>query len=596
MKYSRLLFAITLPIFTLALFMVTLQTKASPAATFTVNSTVDAVDVNPGDGVCETGVGNGTCTLRAAVMEANEMSGDDTITIPPNIYQITILGQEEDANISGDIDITDDLILAGGGAETTIIDGGFIDRVFHITGKNNIEVTFSNITIQNGGVDNGTLIPELHGAGIYNALPSNIVLISDSILINNIAQNDSFGSRGGAIYNAGIIQITNTDILSNTSPGGHGIYNSGTLSVTMGNFGFNNITSGGGPGGTIQNDGSLFITDASFHNNISYTGGSVHNGPSGIASVINTDIYSNSVYLDGGGIFNFGTITVTNSSIYSNTTTSSRGGGIINLSGQTFIINSMIHHNDALNGFGFGGGIFLDQGSIEIRESDILSNNALFGGGIYNEGGELLIIDSTIAQNLATTDGGGILNYGQLEGINLTISQNEALGNGGGIWQGTEPTTSDETATLTNVTLAENSASNGLNIHLIVSPYVSTISIVNTIIASNAPDNCNVPLTATSYSLESGNSCGLSGIGDMTNIEPLLEILTDNGGSTMTHALLVGSPAIDSGDNNNCPLTDQRRVTRPLDGNDDGTAVCDIGAYEAEKPPKMIYLPFITKP
>ena len=77
------------------------------AADFTVNSTVDAVDANPGDGACAT-LG-GLCTLRAAVQETNARPGADTISVPPGTYVLAIPGAGEDVSVTGDLDITDDL-------------------------------------------------------------------------------------------------------------------------------------------------------------------------------------------------------------------------------------------------------------------------------------------------------------------------------------------------------------------------------------------------------------------------------------------------------------------------------------------------------
>ena len=72
--------------------------------------------------------------------------------------------------------------------------------------------------------------------------------------------------------------------------------------------------------------------------------------------------------------------------------------------------------------------------------------------------------------------------------------------------------------------------------------------------------------------------------GDLTNVDPILGPLQDNGGPTLTHALQRGSPAIDAA-GVSCTSTDQRGVLRPKDGDGDGLAFCDIGAFELEEAP-----------
>ncbi len=358
MKYSKLALATIVPVALLFLFMAALQTKASPSATFIVNSTVDAVDVNPGDGVCETAV-PGQCTLRAAVMEANALPGSDSIFLSANTFILSIAGQEEDAAASGDIDITDSLSINGVSANTTIIDGSMIDRVFHITETNNITVSFSDLTIRNGGFNSVATVPDTNGGGIYNALPTNAVQVSDVIILSNSALGDFGSGLGGGIYNAGSLEISNSEVLSNTSFAGHGIYNDGTLIVTNTTFAHNFIAGIGGQGGTINNNALLLVQESDFYKNYSYFGGGVYNAPSANATLNSVNIYSNTVYLDGGGIFNFGIITLTNSTIYTNNTTSSRGGGIFNFQGNLLITNSTVHNNDAMSGFASGGGIYL---------------------------------------------------------------------------------------------------------------------------------------------------------------------------------------------------------------------------------------------
>src|SRR5262245_31427452 len=127
------------------------------AKTFPVNSTTDAVDSIPGDGVCA--AAGGACTLRAAIQEANALAGADTIIVPAGTYTLTIPGRGETAAGAGDLDITDNLTINGAGSATTIIQACApspdtcigIDRVFHVDpNAAGIHATISGVTIQNG--------------------------------------------------------------------------------------------------------------------------------------------------------------------------------------------------------------------------------------------------------------------------------------------------------------------------------------------------------------------------------------------------------------------------------------------------------------
>jgi len=95
MRYARVLL---LGLAALVAFLLVPRAPAS-AATFTVNSTADAVDASPGNGVCATA--GGQCTLRAAIQEANALAGTDATTLPAGTYALTIAGAGEDAATTG---------------------------------------------------------------------------------------------------------------------------------------------------------------------------------------------------------------------------------------------------------------------------------------------------------------------------------------------------------------------------------------------------------------------------------------------------------------------------------------------------------------
>jgi CSLREA domain-containing protein len=109
-----------------SLFLTVFVPSAS-ASTFTVDSTTDAVDANPGDAVCATA--GGACTLRAAVQEANGLPGPDEVDIPAGTYRLAIDGAGEDAATTGDLDVTEQLTVIGASARTVTLSARPTDDV-----------------------------------------------------------------------------------------------------------------------------------------------------------------------------------------------------------------------------------------------------------------------------------------------------------------------------------------------------------------------------------------------------------------------------------------------------------------------------------
>jgi CSLREA domain-containing protein len=154
--------------------MLALLPGAGPAhaAAFNVNSTLDEIDANIGNGVCAS-TPSDVCTLRAAIQEANTSTGvPDTINLPPNVYTLTRVGANEDAAATGDLDIAFDsggVYIYGSSLGQVIIDGGGLDRVFDICCQTNL-LHMENLTIRNGRLQPGRLgfYDHGHGAGIHN--------------------------------------------------------------------------------------------------------------------------------------------------------------------------------------------------------------------------------------------------------------------------------------------------------------------------------------------------------------------------------------------------------------------------------------------
>jgi hypothetical protein len=326
----------------------------------------------------------------------------------------------------------------------------------------------------------------------------------------------------------------------------------GTYTENLSIFDKNLTINGAGAGKTII-DGNASANGWIVYSNsqLALTGVTITNGngPAGGGGIYNagamtlagSDVSVNSASVFGGGIANFGTATIENSSISGNKTSGS-GGGIVN--GDT----------------------------LTIRDSTIANNSALGGdgGGIYNSAGQLTIIGSAIAGNSASGVAGGIVNFSltPVSIVNSTISGNTATGNGGGIVNG-----GSSTLALTNSTVANNKGGIAGNVY-----NSGTLQLKNTILAYSASPNANCAnfgtVSSLGNNLDSGTSCFTPAAGDLTNTDPLLGPLANNGGPTPTHALLTGSPAINAADNSDCPATDQSGTTRPQG------PICDIGAFE----------------
>lgn len=228
------------------------------------------------------------------------------------------------------------------------------------------------------------------------------------------------------------------------------------------------------------------------------------------------------------------------------------------------------------NGRGGDGGGILNNGALNVASSTLSDNTAAGMGGAIMNFGALNVISSTFTSNSAL-DGGTISNFGRLIIADSTLSSNGARLGGGGIYNG-----QGATLTMTNNTFFSNNSSYGGSIY---NEYSATLSMTNNILAytynSWGDTGClNLGAAAGSHNLIQDsyyNACGLSnGVdGNLIGVDPKLGPLANNGGSTLTHALLPGSPAINAGDDATCPPVDQRGIHRPVGPH------CDIGAYES---------------
>jgi CSLREA domain-containing protein len=519
---------------------------AAGAATITVNMPEDAV------------ANDGHCSLREAITAANgdqasgvgagecaRGEGPDTIVVPAGRYELTRFGAHEDANSTGDLDLTSAVTIQGAGSANTKIEGdandagSASDRAMDIHG---VRVTIEGVMI-NAARAPSTVTGDQDGGGILIHEGSSVTLQASRV-IGDVAGNgplDQRGGNGGGIANAGTLTIAASEIAedvsgtSNSGPGfptgiGGGIWNTGTLAIEDSLL-FENFTAIrssedviGGDGGAIANSGPSLTIDASTLS----TNGTSKGGANGSGE-------------KRGG----------------------NGGAILSTAGALSLTDSTVTANRT----GMGGGIFdgEDGGS---------------GGGVAIEGGSATFVNDTFNSNATGAGGNG------------DLAPPEQHGGDGG--PGAAIAATGSVLSLANSTIADNltgiggtgakpgqRGSGALSVG-----GGASASVRGTIFANNEGGNCAGAPTDGGHNIAFGGGCpaGFSG-GD-----PMLAPLQDNGGPTSTMALGAGSAALDQLPvGGACPASDQRGVARPQ-----GPA-CDIGAFElAPTPPISAPLPITT--
>ncbi|HXI43421.1 MAG TPA: right-handed parallel beta-helix repeat-containing protein [Bryobacteraceae bacterium] len=295
-------------------------------------------------------------------------------------------------------------------------------------------------------------------------------------------------------------------------------------------------------------------------------------------------------------------------------------GGGINITGASpAILENVIRNNSAIE----GGGIFINGGSPVISGNVITNNNQSCGGGIGGAGiaifspGSAKILNNVISRNtLTSANGGGIslFSAGTPTVSGNVISQNTATGlfpctQGGGVY------VSSSVGTIANNLITANSAGCGGGIAVVELPNLGPLVINNTIANNPSPQGSGIysdnfdaqvrfsnniivaasgqvavfcgnggsqqPILSfnnafapggTAYG---GNCAGQAGVNGNISADPLF-----NAPSSGDYHVKPGSPVIDAGSSKNAPGRDFDGLPRPIDGNRDGNAAFDMGAYE----------------
>jgi CSLREA domain-containing protein len=313
-------------------------TSAVSPPTFVVNTMNDMPDINPGNGICETTLGQGTCSLRAAIMEANHVAnGPATIDlrgILGNVAVLSIPASGGDTEESGDLNLLASVNIIGAGAGVSYIDASALgDRVFNVNPGSGILVSISGVTIRNG-----------HATGNGGAI--NIATSGSTVALNNceVTGSSAGGNGGGIASGVGNVTLVNTTVSGNqAATGGGGIYSAGALTVESSTISGNTAQFGGGIAADVNMAGS--VVNSTVSGNTAQFGGGLYT-------------------LSGGVSVGFFNATLSNN----RATNAGQGGGVNAVAGTTRLTNTILAGN-----FG-GGGAAADDCSGTITSTASGSN------------------------------------------------------------------------------------------------------------------------------------------------------------------------------------------------------------------------------
>ena len=433
---------------------------------------------------------NSRCTLADAIIAANRDRaeggcpsgrGADTITLSQDITLQAALPA-----------ITSEITIEGGGYT---ISGDNRYRIFYNGGA----LTINDLTMTKGQVEN-------KGGAIVNW--KGTVAISDSRFIRNSAE------QGGAIYNAGELSISGSNLNHNSALNHHptrrpetggAVFNAavGELSIINSSFSVNRADA---YGGAIHNGGELSIINSSFTgNSANWEGGAVHNAYGGELSIASSSFTDNWAQYRGGAIYSSGgKLSITSASFSDNHAYGDEGGAVVNEGELSIIRSSFTDNSSAVGGAIFNrgelsiasasfsgnsargeGGAVGNVEKLSVSASSFTNNSAdLEGGAVINWGGELSISASSFSGNSANWEGGAVVNWGGELSISASsFTNNSARGDSGALFN-----VHKGEARIINSAFSANSDGNGYGLAV---GETGTVYLRNVIIASHLEYACH---------------------------------------------------------------------------------------------------------